>query len=462
MTSQRRRVGSQSGRRARQRKERSSRRTGDGRWTSLKGFLFGTRRRIVGFAAAVGTVASAIGGVYALLPKPRETLDASFSGVTAYPEVSLEQYDQRSSASNVVEGAPQPAAGARVYYRLAADTTASPATSTASEATGPPAITSTGTEALTPASPSAPPSGSLGGSPSTPPPGSKVPPGSGNTPQENPAKPPAQKAKRRRRLRHPGARITTTAPDVPYPTQIQPAPATSSSTPTPQAPARAVQGARVTEGTGASKGNVTAVLKALSHIGAPQAEAPSGGEGQAPGAPAPTTAPTTTAPAPAPPPGTPVPKAQSGLARIVLPHKCRSSCGATQEIDQALTYDPNPVKAAEAVAAVFSNSRAEVVGRRLYPIGAEISYTVNLDGFAHSKAILEWSLVSRASGRPLAKPWWRNVVVAHIEPTVSRESLSGRFWVPVPPQRGDYLVHLVLLDANGVPHAAGDSAPTFH
>jgi hypothetical protein len=147
---------------------------------------------------------------------------------------------------------------------------------------------------------------------------------------------------------------------------------------------------------------------------------------------------------------------------VVLPKECQSTCGATQEIEKALTYDPNPVKAAEAVAAVFNDSRAEIVGRRLYPIGAMISYTVNLDGFAHRRATLEWSLLRQGKKRRLPKRWWHDVIVAHVEPTVNHESLSGTFWVPVPPERGDYLVHLALLDANGVSHASSDSQPAFH
>ena len=41
-----------------------------------------TRRRVLAFVAAVGTVAGAVGGVLALLPKSPDAIVASFSGVT--------------------------------------------------------------------------------------------------------------------------------------------------------------------------------------------------------------------------------------------------------------------------------------------------------------------------------------------------------------------------------------------
>lgn len=257
-----------------------------------------------------------------------------------------------------------------------------------------------------------------------------------------------------------GGRIVTTKSVVPFPVQTHTVPETPSASP-PKQTFHQVAGARVTNGTGASQSTVNAVLGALSNIGTTETETPSqGAEGEGSS----TTSTTTT-----PPPtskqeksGAPLPEPIPVPRQVVLPKSCSSLCGATQEIDKALTYDPNPVTAAEAVAAIFNDSRAEVVGRRLYPIGAMVSYTINLDGFAHKKATLEWSLFATGGRRPPPKPWWRDVVVAHIEPVVSHESLAGTFWVPVPPERGDYVVHLVLLDSSGTPHASVDSKPDFH
>jgi len=128
-------------------------------------------------------------------------------------------------------------------------------------------------------------------------------------------------------------------------------------------------------------------------------------------------------------------------------------------VDKELSYDPNPIKAAQAVAAIFTNSRAEVVGHRLYPVGALISYTVKLDGFAGSQATLKWSLWSMTSRQPLPRSWWRDVIAAQIRPSVPDESISGKFWVPMPPRRGDYVVQVVLTNSEGIANATSDSAP---
>ncbi len=131
-------------------------------------------------------------------------------------------------------------------------------------------------------------------------------------------------------------------------------------------------------------------------------------------------------------------------------------------VDKELTYDASPVKAAQAVAAIFANSRAEVAGHHLYPLGARISYTVKLDGFAGSEAALKWSLWSTAGRQPLPRNWWRDVTAALIKPSVNHESISGTFWVPMPPRHGDYVVQVTLTDRNGLAHAGGESTPPIH
>lgn len=264
--------------------------------------------------------------------------------------------------------------------------------------------------------------------------------------------------------KRPGGEIALGSASAPYP-QEQQAPSPQKVAAAPQAqPRHAVSGALVSEGAGVPHGRVAAVAALLAASGASyapeaQAQVTTTGSGPATSA-APTASAVPTQPA-APALSRTAPGAQA--PHVVLPTRCRSrTCGATQEIEQALTYDPNPVRAAEAVAAIFNDSRAEVVGRKLYPLGAEVTYNVTLKGFAHSTATLAWSLVGKADKRPLARPWWRDIIVAHVTPTVDEESLDGSFWVPMPPEHGDYLVKLYLLDNSGVPHAISYSSPAFH
>jgi hypothetical protein len=410
---------------------------------------------VLAFVAAVGVVAGAIGSVIALLPKSSDVLDASFSGVTAYPGVSLEQYDARSSSNGIVGGSSIPVKTGMIVYRLAADTTSLPEVSSIPQGATSGSTTSTSTTTTSPAqTTTANPTQTT--STSTTPTRTST-----SRTSTGPSKP--GKTVEQRGVKRKGGGAATVDPERSYPTGKPAERQIPISTPPPRQSFRPVHGALISEGTGTPTGKVAAVVKALSSVRTPEPEgSATTPEGEDQTSTSPTSTSTTSAPAPtetAPGGTTGEPTAS---ARVVLPETCRSLCGATQEIEKALTYDPNPVKAAEAVAAVFHDSRASVVGRRLYPIGAMVSYTVELDGFAHRKATLEWSLLSIESGQSPPRPWWRDVIVAHIEPTINRESLSGQFWVPVPPQRGDYLVHLVLSDATGVPRATSDSTPAFH
>jgi hypothetical protein len=353
----------------------------------------------------IGALASAVGAIIALAPKsppppppPPSVLEARFGSVTAYPDVSLNQFDARAGEG---EGSPQPAKTGEVPYSLLADVLNTPRT-----------LTTTSTETTTP------PVGSSGEATQT----------------------------------------TTNAPAST--TSNIPTSSTQSTTST-SAALRYVSGARIENGTGAPARKVTAVLNDLSK--------PSGGggeRGEEPTSSEPPTgtstsrtdgATTTTSAAPAPPRVGMAPSAE-----IELPESCSSSCGATQEIDLALTYNPDPAKAADAVAELFTDSRADIIHHKLYPVGVVVSYTVALDGFAHDKALLKWSLWSQGEDEALPRRWWRNVTVAQITPTVNRESISGEFWVPIPPARGDYTVHLVLDDDKGIAHAHTEASPPIH
>lgn len=431
---------------------------------SLARLLSTTRRRVLALAGAVGVITGAITGVLALLPKPKPPPDvrvASFAGVTANPDVSLEQYDARA-APTIVGGA-RTASIDPATYRLAADTTTlAMGTGAEGEEGG-----HTGTTGTTPTTKTSTAKEHLGETTgtrtSTTPTTSTAETTTTTSPTNGTVVPRLKRRLTRKGAKRRGAKVTLSSPGTPYPQEKQAQPVQQTVASPPAQSLHPVSGALVSEGAGVPHGRVAAVVGLLA---AKPAEPTAGANpGEAGSAPAPTSSPapsvegaTSSQAAPAPPPA-----GKSLAARIVLPSSCSSrACGATQEIEKALTYDPNPVKAAQAVAAIFNDSRAEVVGRNLYPLGAEVSYNVDLKGFAHSGLTIAWSLVGRAGKRPLARPWWRDIVVAHVKPTVDEESLNGSFWVPMPPEHGDYLVKLVLLDAGGVAHASSYSTPAFH
>jgi len=120
------------------------------------------------------------------------------------------------------------------------------------------------------------------------------------------------------------------------------------------------------------------------------------------------------------------------------------------------------VKAAREIANAFANSRGRVIGNKLYPSGVAVNYTIDLAGWADREARLEWSLWSQTEGRPLPKPWLRNVITKEIKPKVDDGSFSGQFWIPAPPRRGDYVVHLTVYDSDHVEHGEAETEPPFH
>ena len=222
---------------------------------------------------------------------------------------------------------------------------------------------------------------------------------------------------------------------------------------------RYVPGARIESGSETSSTRIAEVLHDL-----PTSNPPTGGGGASEegkendeqAQTGTTQAPTTSTESPTPT------ESPSPNAEIVLSEDCGSApCGYIQELRHESALHPDDAaQAADAMAKLFTDSRAKIVDHKLYPIGVAVSFTLKLDGWAHRRATLKWSLWSEGDGQEeLPKSWWRDVRIARITPTTNRETLFGEFWVPIPRGHGDYAVHLTLDDAKGVAHAGGKSSP---
>jgi hypothetical protein len=363
-----------------------------------------TPRRVLATFAAIGAITGAITGVIKLLPKPPDTLTASVDALSASPEMRLEEYDERKRP---IEGTAHASTGiGTISYRLAADiatgSSAAPAAQPEAEhAEGP----STGKHASEPGGPSSelshPEGATSGGEESTDT-------SAGSTPAHT---------------KRAGGEVMLEPLEGSYPKEVSDASLAGRDTPPARGAQHNVDGAVVSEGDGKVPVGVGNVMGLVA----------TGAKGEAP--------------------------AGDGV-RVVLPRSCHTGrCGAAQVIERAMTYDPNPVRAAQAAMTMFKNSRSERVGNRLYPLGAMVSYTVNLRGFAHKHPELRWALTGGARKHRLPRPWWHDIVVARIKPTVNEETLSGTFWVPLPPAHGHYQVHLIVLDEHEVEHGWRDSAP---
>jgi hypothetical protein len=131
-----------------------------------------------------------------------------------------------------------------------------------------------------------------------------------------------------------------------------------------------------------------------------------------------------------------------------VPATCASTCGLRPTIDQAIAdYSANLAEAARAVAAAFSESRDEIFEHKVVPVGVTVNYSLDLVGFAGKRMVLEWTLCSSSTERPLPRTWWRNVIVKQIVPSSNAPTrVPGNFWAPIPATRGDYYFRLRVFE----------------
>lgn len=393
-------------------------------WQRVTHFLSNTKNVVL----TIGALAAAVSAVLVFWPKPPPARTVHFGKVSVYPGVDLNEYEARFATHAVGQVESSPAhspPGLVIPYRLARAASSIPTTE-------PTAATSESTTAHSASS-------TTTGETSTT-----------STTHTTPGRAP-----------HSTSTTTTTNKVRIEPTKTS-GETTSTVPPTSSTPFKEIGGVPTREGTGAPPKPVHAAVETLSSINVPtspphatqEAKAPSGQEG-------PTSSPPhgeagAKAPAPGPPRIAP-------STQVAIPNACNSSsCAVTPLLDHALTYDPNPIDAARAVAAAFADSRGQVINHKLYPSGVAVNYTVDLVGFAHREAILEWSLWSEADERPLPSSWLRHVIAKEIKPQVEDESFSGQFWIPAPLPRGDYVVHLTMEDSEGLEYGETETEPPFH
>jgi hypothetical protein len=139
-------------------------------------------------------------------------------------------------------------------------------------------------------------------------------------------------------------------------------------------------------------------------------------------------------------------------AAKIVPSHCDTACGLRPTIDKAIADNSsNLAEAAREIAAAFTESRVQVFEHKPQPIGVIVYYKVHFVGFAGKRMILEWTLCSKSTGRPLPRTWWRNVIVKQFVPKSDGYRTSGNFWAPVPPEPGNYYFRLGVFEGSTEP-----------
>jgi hypothetical protein len=125
--------------------------------------------------------------------------------------------------------------------------------------------------------------------------------------------------------------------------------------------------------------------------------------------------------------------------------RCGDSCALRPLIDQAIVdTNSNLAEAAREIADIFTDTRFTNDGRKREPIGVTVDYAIDFSHYVGKTVTVVWTLDSSATGKPLPRSWWRNVIVKQVEPT-SDEPFRGNFWAPIPRKRGSYYLTLRLF-----------------
>ncbi len=140
--------------------------------------------------------------------------------------------------------------------------------------------------------------------------------------------------------------------------------------------------------------------------------------------------------------------------------RCGDSCALRPLIDQAIVdTNSNLAEAAREIADIFTDTRVTNDGHKREPIGVTVDYAIDFSHYMGKTVTVVWTLDSRATGEPLPRSWWRNVIVKQVEPT-SDEPFRGNFWAPIPRRKGTYYLTLRLFTGEHEDQSA--VTQTFH
>ncbi|MEA2299333.1 MAG: hypothetical protein QOF77_2269 [Solirubrobacteraceae bacterium] len=149
--------------------------------------------------------------------------------------------------------------------------------------------------------------------------------------------------------------------------------------------------------------------------------------------------------------------ADGTAAEVSLPPACTTGmvdqCGLTP----AIKHGADPAAAAQALAAMFADTRGVYYHKKFSPEGVLVDFGLRLTGFYGRPVTVRWSLWHEGGSQPLPQRWLRSIVAYRFTPNAVDESFSNPIWVPEPPLQGRYYVQLVVFDRDGIRRAAMNS-----
>jgi uncharacterized low-complexity protein len=82
------------------------------------------------------------------------------------------------------------------------------------------------------------------------------------------------------------------------------------------------------------------------------------------------------------------------------------------------------------------------------PVGAAVNFNLTLENLEGRDVVVRWSMYRRGAGSPLPRDYLVNRRGFEANIDSSPKTVSGLFWVPLPPRRGPYFVRVTAWDGD--------------
>lgn len=122
--------------------------------------------------------------------------------------------------------------------------------------------------------------------------------------------------------------------------------------------------------------------------------------------------------------------------------------------------DPVPADvAAERVVKLLHETRTQPLDGKLDPLGVLLTINVELEGLRSQPVLLTWRIFQAGGNTPLFGNWLGTTPAYRLDASTDHDTASFDLWVPLPRERGQYTVSLLLSSDQAI--LASEESPAF-
>jgi hypothetical protein len=115
--------------------------------------------------------------------------------------------------------------------------------------------------------------------------------------------------------------------------------------------------------------------------------------------------------------------------------------------------------AAERVVKLLHKTRTQPLGGKLDPLGVLLTINVELEGLRNQPVLLTWRMFQAGGNTPLFGNWLGTTPAYRLDASTDHDTASFDLWVPLPRERGQYTVSLLLSSDRAI--LASEESPAF-